>query len=169
MKIGFIISLWVLLLIVAAIDCGTRPPPPPPEPPLAATEPDTAALILPPALPDTIPFLPLTLASIYFEFNSAAISPAAAVILDGNGQALLQHPSATLRIEGNCDERGGEEYNLILGQERADAARGYLINFGIDSLRITTISNGKDRPLASGRDKGVLAENRRDDFIVLSQ
>jgi peptidoglycan-associated lipoprotein len=171
MKIIHIVSLSILALMVAVIDCGTQqqPPPPPFEPPSAATEPDTAARILPYVPPETTTILPLTLASIYFESNSAEITPVASAILDGNGLALLNHPSAAIRIEGNCDDRGSEQYNLILGKKRAEAARNYLANFGIDSSRLTTISYGESRPIALGHTKEARAKNRRDDFVVLSE
>ncbi len=171
MKIKHIVLLSIMAIMVAVIGCGTQPQPPPPplEPPPAATEPDTAARILPYVPPETTAILPLTLASIYFESNSAGITPVASAILDGNGLALLNHPSATIRIEGNCDDRGSEQYNLVLGKKRAEAARNYLVNFGVDSSRITTISYGESRPIAFGQTEEGRAKNRRDDFVVLSE
>jgi peptidoglycan-associated lipoprotein len=70
-----------------------------------------------------------------------------------------------LRIEGNCDERGSEEYNIALGQRRADAAKKYLLRMGERGTQISTISYGEDRPRAKGHDEDAWRQNRRDDFI----
>src|SRR2546422_301333 len=78
-----------------------------------------------------------------------------------------QFPS--IRIEGNCDERGSREYNLALGQRRADAAKKYLTDLGLAADRITTISYGKERPRAPGHDEEAWKENRRDDLVPSSQ
>ena len=75
-----------------------------------------------------------------------------------------KRPDQDIRIEGNCDERGTREYNLALGQRRADAARKYLENLGLDGSRINAISNGKERLRASGHDEASWKENRRDDL-----
>jgi peptidoglycan-associated lipoprotein len=81
---------------------------------------------------------------------------------------LKGHPGQALRIEGNCDERGTEEYNRSLGERRALAVREELIRLGIDPTRADTISYGKDRPADPGHDESAWKKNRRDDFIVLS-
>jgi len=70
-----------------------------------------------------------------------------------------------VRIEGNCDERGTTEYNLALGQRRAESAKKYLENLGLEASRITAVSNGKEKPRAPGHDEDSRRENRRDDLM----
>ena len=79
-----------------------------------------------------------------------------------------QRPDQNLRVEGNCDERGTTEYNLALGQRRAEAAKDYLLNLGLERSRITTISYGKERPRAPGHDEESWRENRRDDLMAVT-
>ena len=81
---------------------------------------------------------------------------------------LKANSGKAVRVEGNCDERGTEEYNRSLGERRALAVREELIRLGIDPTRVDTISYGKDRPAAPGHDESAWKQNRRDDFIILS-
>ena len=92
----------------------------------------------------------------------------ARAILDSQAQWLNAHPNARITIEGHCDERGTREYNLALGDRRANAAKNYLAARGISPTRITTISYGKERPIALGSDEGSWAQNRRAVTIVIS-
>jgi peptidoglycan-associated lipoprotein len=80
---------------------------------------------------------------------------------------LKSDPSTKLTIEGNCDERGTEEYNRSLGDRRALAAREALAKMGVDPARIRTISYGKDKPVDPGHDESAWSQNRRDDFVLL--
>ena len=80
--------------------------------------------------------------------------------LDRQAAWLGRYPQVSVQVAGNCDERGTEEYNLALGQRRANAARDYLVARGVQSARITTISYGKDRPTALGDDEQAWAQNR---------
>ena len=82
-------------------------------------------------------------------------------------QALAADSSTKLLIEGNCDERGTEEYNRALGERRALAAREALAKLGVDPMRILTISYGKDKPADPGHDEAAWQKNRRDDFVLL--
>jgi peptidoglycan-associated lipoprotein len=106
------------------------------------------------------------LKSIYFDFNKAAIHPGDRAVLKEIAEYLLKDKNIKISIEGNCDERGTEKYNLVLGDKRAKAAMTYLVNLGVDKKRIKTISNGKDKPLDSGHNEEAWAKNRRDDFVV---
>jgi peptidoglycan-associated lipoprotein len=81
---------------------------------------------------------------------------------------LKAHQADALRVEGNCDERGTEKYNLSLGERRALAVREYLANLGVDSRQITTVSNGKAKPAVEGHSEAAWSKNRRDDFILLT-
>jgi peptidoglycan-associated lipoprotein len=108
----------------------------------------------------------IALKSIYFDFNKAAIQPGDRAVLKEIADYLLKDKNIKISIEGNCDERGTDKYNLVLGDKRAKAAMTYLVNLGVDKKRIKTISNGKDKPLDSGHNEEAWAKNRRDDFVV---
>ena len=84
-----------------------------------------------------------------------------AAALRSQAQWLLRYPQKRARIEGNCDERGTRDYNLALGERRANAAKNYLVSLGVDASRLTTISYGKERPVALGSDEASWAKNRR--------
>ncbi|MEJ2038134.1 MAG: peptidoglycan-associated lipoprotein Pal [Desulfosarcinaceae bacterium] len=103
---------------------------------------------------------------LYFDFDSSALLPAAQQVLNAKANYLLDNPNALVTIEGNCDERGTEAYNIALGQRRADAAKDYLINLGIDPVRIDTISYGEERPVDPAHNEEAWAKNRRDHFVL---
>ncbi|MDG2534644.1 peptidoglycan-associated lipoprotein Pal [Sphingomonas sp. HITSZ_GF] len=106
--------------------------------------------------------------TIHFAFDQYDIDPEARAILDSQAQWLSSHPNTRITIEGHCDERGTREYNLGLGDRRANAAKNYLASRGISPTRITTISYGKERPIALGSDDASWAQNRRAVTIVIS-
>ena len=97
---------------------------------------------------------------VFFAFNESQLSGDARGTLDRQAGWLQQYQQVGVQVAGNCDERGTEEYNLALGQRRANAARDYLVARGVSSARITTISYGKDRPVAQGDDEQAWAQNR---------
>jgi peptidoglycan-associated lipoprotein len=97
---------------------------------------------------------------VFFVLNSSTLSDEAQATLTKQAAFLAKYPNDTVQIAGNCDDRGTEEYNLALGQRRANAARDYLVAKGVASSRITTISYGKDRPTALGDDEQAWAQNR---------
>jgi peptidoglycan-associated lipoprotein len=97
---------------------------------------------------------------IFFDFNRSSLSPDARATLDRQAAWLAKYPQNNVQIAGNCDERGTEEYNLALGQRRANADRDYLVARGVSAGRITTISYGKDRPVALGSDEAAYKQNR---------
>ncbi|HUH66608.1 MAG TPA: peptidoglycan-associated lipoprotein Pal [Syntrophales bacterium] len=103
---------------------------------------------------------------IHFAFDRYDLRPDEREILSLHAKWLKAHREYVVRIEGNCDERGTVEYNMALGQRRADSAAKYLINLGVDKKRITTISYGKERPLDPGHNEEAWAKNRRDHFTV---
>ena len=90
-------------------------------------------------------------------------------VLKEKADFLKDSPDVHIRIEGNCDERGTNEYNLALGERRANSAAKFLISLGISPDRVETISYGEERPLASGYGEGAWAQNRRDDFTVIAK
>jgi peptidoglycan-associated lipoprotein len=105
--------------------------------------------------------------TIHFAFDSAAIRHSEDANLQSVASALNSDPSTKLLIEGNCDERGTEEYNRALGERRALAARQALAKMGVDPERVRTISYGKDKPVDPGHDDSAWSQNRRDDFVLL--
>ena len=106
--------------------------------------------------------------TVHFAFDQYDIDPEARAILDSQAQWLSAHPNTRVTIEGHCDERGTREYNLGLGDRRANATKNYLASRGISPARITTISYGKERPIALGSDDASWAQNRRAVTIVIS-
>jgi peptidoglycan-associated lipoprotein len=107
--------------------------------------------------------------TIYFDFDRSAIKASEQGKLDSVAAGFKsQPPGSQLRIEGNCDERGTSEYNRALGERRAIAARDYLIQkHGIESSRITTLSNGEDKPVDVGKTEEAYQKNRRDEFVLI--
>jgi peptidoglycan-associated lipoprotein len=109
------------------------------------------------------------LKDIHFDFDKYDIRPGDTEILKENAALLMKNPSVKIQIEGHCDERGTVEYNLALGERRANSAKRYLISLGLTVNRISTISYGKEKPLDPGHNEEAWAKNRRDHFIVLSK
>jgi peptidoglycan-associated lipoprotein len=109
------------------------------------------------------------LKDIYFDFDKYDIRPGDAEILKGNAALLAKFPDVKIQIEGHCDERGTVEYNLALGERRANSAKNYLISLGISEKRISTISYGKERPSDPAHNEEAWAKNRRAHSIILSK
>jgi peptidoglycan-associated lipoprotein len=112
--------------------------------------------------------VPVPSNSIYFDYDKADLMPEAENHLAALGSILPKSPGLKVRVEGNCDERGTEEYNIALGQRRADAAKRYLLHMGASADQVTAVSYGKDRPRATGHDEDSWRQNRRHDFIPSS-
>lgn len=103
---------------------------------------------------------------IYFEFDSAALTPSAVAVLKDKAAWLKDHPQVNALIEGHCDARGTNEYNLALGERRAESAKAFLVNTGIAPSRLTTVSYGEERPLDPGNNEAAWAKNRRAQFVI---
>jgi peptidoglycan-associated lipoprotein len=101
---------------------------------------------------------------IYFDFDKAEIKPEAKAILEKKAAWLRANPSYNVKIEGNCDERGTNEYNLALGDRRAKAAQKFLNALGIGMNRMSTISYGEEKPICTEKNEKCWSKNRRDDF-----
>jgi len=182
-------SMIIGLLFVAA--CAKRPvatareaapapapapaaPPaaPAPAPPPAAPPPPPAAAAPAPPPPAPRPAPPKeymandNLKPIHFAFDKADIRPADAKILDASAKWLSANPKQILLIEGHCDERGTDAYNLALGDRRAKAAMNYLVAQGVGSDRITLVSFGEERPLCREHSEACWSQNRRDVFLI---
>jgi peptidoglycan-associated lipoprotein len=104
---------------------------------------------------------------VLFDTDRYNIDPRDQAILQSQAQWLAQNPNARITIEGHCDERGTREYNLALGERRANAAKNYLASLGVSPARMTTVSYGKERPEALGSDESAWAQNRRAVSIVV--
>jgi peptidoglycan-associated lipoprotein len=106
--------------------------------------------------------------TVHFGTDLYDIDSSAAAILDAQAAWLAKYPSVRVTIEGHCDERGTREYNLALGDRRANAAKNYLAGKGIAATRMSTISYGKERPAAMGSDESSWAQNRRAVTVLIS-
>ena len=109
----------------------------------------------------------LQIPDVYFDFDKYNLKPLAQTTLKNGAPAYLKYKDYKLVIEGHCDERGTAEYNLALGQKRADEAAKYLADLGIEKERIKTISYGKEMPLDPKHDEAAWAKNRRAHFVIL--
>jgi len=104
---------------------------------------------------------------VYFDFDKSNLNPTEKEKLDKTSAWLSDNPEANLRIEGHCDERGTSEYNLALGERRANSAKKYLINLGNDPQKISTISYGEENPADPAHNKDAWSKNRRDEFKII--
>lgn len=107
-----------------------------------------------------------SLRTVNFDFDSSSITSSAKDILDANVDILQTVKALKIQIEGHCDERGGVQYNLALGERRAKAVKDYFVASGISSGRITTVSFGKERPIAYDHSEDSWGQNRRANFVI---
>ena len=105
---------------------------------------------------------------VHFEFDRAEISEEGIRLLDQKVEALQKNPTIRIRVEGNADDYGSDEYNMVLSQRRAAIVNRYFTERGIDGGRIQIVSFGEERPACKGQDEPCRAQNRRDEFVVLS-
>lgn len=106
---------------------------------------------------------------VFFNYDEAVILPEARTILQRNANWLREWPSTRIMVEGHCDERGTNEYNLSLGDERASAVRDYLVSLGIPSDRLATVSKGEEEPFCGDEHEGCWSRNRRGHFVVTAK
>jgi peptidoglycan-associated lipoprotein len=109
------------------------------------------------------------LQTVYFAFDSYSLTSEAREALKNNANWLKSNSSARIQIEGHCDERGTVEYNMALGDRRANATKGFLSKLGVERGRMETISYGKERPSDTGHDETAWARNRRATFVILTR
>jgi peptidoglycan-associated lipoprotein len=166
----------VLVLVVASVSltgCAKKaaqtppaePSPPPqetpkPTPPPAETTPT-------PQQPAPQPLSAGDFQPVFFDYDSYTLRDDARSALDANAKLMRENPTVKIVIEGHCDERGTAEYNQALGERRAQAARDYLVQAGIEASRLQTISYGKERPFDPGHDEAAWSKNRRAHFALL--
>ncbi len=141
-------------------------PVPAPLQPAAAPAPAPVAAPLPQALPAYLdPSSSIyQKRSVYFDFDQYSVKPEFDALLADHGKFLAAHPKVLIKVEGNTDERGGAEYNLALGQKRAEAVLKALQVYGVKESQLEAVSYGKEKPKASGHDEAAMAQNRRVDL-----
>lgn len=108
---------------------------------------------------------PSSLKRIHFDFDKSYIRTDMIPIMDGNAGYLKRNSSVKVTIEGHCDERGTNEYNMALGARRAEASKNYLVGKGVSPSRLNTVSFGEERPIASGHNESAWYQNRRAEFV----
>ena len=157
------------------------PPPPAPQPqPRPTPPPPRVEPTPPPARIDTTPKVntdsieavnrarEALLAKLYFDFDRSDLRDDQRGVLDAKLPVLQANPGVRIRIEGNADERGSDEYNMALGMRRAQTARKYLVDHGIDAGRIDIVSYGEERPLCQEHEESCWSQNRRDEFVIVA-
>jgi peptidoglycan-associated lipoprotein len=162
-----IMALAALMLLPACAKKDTTPveevepveeaPPPPPPPPLEEEEVEEI---------EVEELEPIVLEDVFFEFDKYNIKDEYKRILEANAELLLSRPEAGLMIEGHCDERGTNEYNLALGEKRAKAVMDFYIAFGVGADRLSMISYGEERPFDKGHTEAAWAKNRRAHMVI---
>lgn len=102
---------------------------------------------------------------VHFDFDKSEIKPQDRAILEKNAEIIKAHPTVHVVIEGHCDERGTDEYNLALGERRANSARDFLVNLGADASQLSTVSMGLEKPIDPGHNEAAWSKNRRAQFL----
>jgi peptidoglycan-associated lipoprotein len=192
-SVSLLLALGLGAAMVAGASCGGNPPPAPPPAPAVDTAAENqrvrdsinaanaaaqaeAERIANQRRADSLAALArasdevkATLATmIHFDLDKSNIRTDDAGVLDQKVAILQANPDLKIRIGGHCDERGSDEYNLALGNRRAQAAKQYLVSHGIDASRIETQSWGEEKPLVDGHDESAWSQNRRDEFEATS-
>ena len=133
----------------------------------SATPPARAAAVKPVERPAPRDFQAnANLQMIHFDFDKSEIRPGDAKILDASARWLTSSPKQLVLIEGHCDERGTSEYNLALGERRAQATKDYLVSRGVQAARVSTISYGEERPRCTAHNESCWSQNRRAQFLT---
>ena len=182
MKKLLIYSLAIVLVFSFAVACKKKPkevPPPPPQTQeQAPVERVEAPVVQEPQLSEEELLLQKSLdqinrekplGTVYFDYDRAVVRDDARATLDGNASWMKKFRTVKVLVEGHCDERGTEEYNLALGEKRAKAAQDYMLSLGIGSDRIKIISYGKSQPINPGHDEGAWQMNRRAQFLIIEK
>jgi peptidoglycan-associated lipoprotein len=107
------------------------------------------------------------LQTVHFTYDASSLDQAGKTTLKANAEILKSHADLKIQIEGHCDQRGGIQYNIALGEKRANAVKKFLVDQGINGDRIATISFGKERPVDSGTTEEAYAKNRRANFVIV--
>lgn len=158
-KFNRIFLMLLMALALASFGCSSEEAAQPEQQPTATEQPagDMAAV-----LEDA--GITIETSAIYFAFDRYDLDDAAKEVLRVKADILMQYPEITVKIEGHCDSRGTEEYNLALGERRAKAAYDYLIMMGVDPAQISMVSYGELYPAMEGNNEEAWSKNRRDEF-----
>ncbi|QZH75522.1 MAG: peptidoglycan-associated lipoprotein Pal [Erythrobacter sp.] len=155
--------------------CRREPPettPPPPADVVTAPTPTPTATTPAGPQPGSQPHFAAAMAgadTIYFDTDRYNVDSEDAAALRRQAEYLLQHTSARATVEGHADERGTRDYNLALGERRANAAKNYLVSLGVPESRLTTVSMGEERPVATGSNEAAWARNRRAVTVMITR
>ena len=163
----FALALFLVVTVGCAQQSATTKPAeeapkaeetqPPPEPETQPQEQPQEAVTAPE---------PLEFGVVYFDFDRSEIKPEFDMIISANAMVLMNNPEASVVIEGHCDERGTNEYNMALGERRAQSVREALIAKGVNASQLTTISFGEERPVEMGHDEDSWSKNRRSAIVT---
>jgi peptidoglycan-associated lipoprotein len=187
----------VLIALVLAPACRSKKAPPPPKvaptdttasiPPVPVTATETRVANPPDFVQPTTPTVTVEnlpsdiealnrvseqrgyLQDAFFGFDEATLSADAQTALTTSASWLKKNPQISLLVEGHCDERGTEQYNLALGDRRANAAKEYMVTLGVDAGRVRTVSYGEERPFDPGHDEAAWAKNRRAHLVIVGK
>ena len=171
-SLGLLLLVFIVGLSLAACGCfeqkmrGEAAPPAAPEQKTVVAPEQKPEIVVKKEEAPAVAAFAAEVNPIYFDFDKYNIRPGDAEILNKDYGWMKGQPGK-VRIEGNCDERGTVEYNLALGQKRADAAKAYLVNLGADPKKLEPVSYGKEKPVDPGHNEAAWAKNRRDNFTPL--
>ena len=172
-KVLLILALGVSLSIASLDGCAKKKATTPPAPPkVEAPKPKPAPPAVVPKAPEKqeegVP-RDLMFKTVYFDIDKSNIRPDQRSALENNAQLLAKYGTVKVRLEGHCDERGTDEYNMALGQRRTDSVLSFLTSYGISDSRSETISYGEMRPADPGHNEAAWAKNRRCEIIITAQ
>ncbi len=166
-------------VVALAVGCKKKPPTTTPEaappPPAVEAPPPAPTPAPPPPMPSGEDVMSQDLQTLnskgylkdaFFDFDKADLRDDARSALASDAQWLKQYGAIKVLVEGHCDERGTEEYNLSLGQKRASAVKEYLVSLGVEGSRVNTVSYGKARPFCTDHDETCWQQNRRGHFVI---
>jgi peptidoglycan-associated lipoprotein len=165
LKTKHTLAAVALFLCAGLVNVGCTDDEAPTEEPVKT---DTAAAEPPPAPPAETAPMAFTPETVYFAFDDYTLNSEAQNKLQGLADHLKKSQGTLVQVEGHCDERGSIEYNLALGERRAQSVKNYLTQLGVEAGRLSTISYGEEKPAAEGHDEGAWAKNRRAEFTVSS-
>jgi peptidoglycan-associated lipoprotein len=159
-----VLACAIALVLVPA--CAKKQVAPVEQPVEVAPPPVTTPIEQPPVVEEKPVEVVVTLEDVFFDFDKYSIGDAYKQVLTNDAQILMAHPEKSLIVEGHCDERGTNEYNMALGEKRAKAVVDFLTTYGVAASRITWISYGEEKPFSMGHDEAAWAQNRRAHFVI---
>ena len=171
-RVGVSALMFSLLAACASEQAKEAPPAPNPSPVAAPAAPPAPRAVAQPVAPKPAAVNPLndpnsilSKRSVYYDYDKYAVKPEFRPLVEAHATYLKQHPGANMTIEGNCDERGSREYNLALGQRRAEGVKSLMVLMGAGSGQIEPVSFGEEKPKALGHDEQSWAQNRHSDIV----